>query len=298
MPSENVHLTDQELLLAVDDELSVRRSAQVRAHLDHCDDCRERIIRIEEKKADFVRIHRLTLDAKLPPIAGSRAQLRAELSELASRPVAWWRLLFRFNPAPRMAAYICMAVVVAIVGGKYIFKNQIFRELNPALIASSDVVIPNRSLTPGLTRQVAISDVCSMPHEEVVASVPHSLRQRVLREYGIVNARAADYEIDYLITPGLGGAEDIHNLWPEPYKAPRWNAHVKDALEEYLHKMVCSGKLDLPTAQHDIATNWIAAYKKYFHTDLPVALNSDPPRPLRLRKFIPQTVCSLLWIVI
>lgn len=276
MPSENVHLTDQELLLAIDDELSVRRSAQVGVHLDHCDDCRERIIRIEENIADFARIHRQTFDAKLPPIEGPRAQLRAELSELATQPVAWWRRLLQFNPATRMAAYICMAVFVAIVGGKHIFERQILRGLNPALIASSDVVIPNRSLTPGATRQVAISDVCSMPHEAVVASVPHSLRQQVFQEYGIVNARASDYEIDYLITPGLGGAEDIHNLWPEPYKAPRWNAHVKDALEEHLHQMVCSGKLDLPTAQRDIATNWIAAYKKYFHTDKPLSAEKQP----------------------
>ena len=83
MPSENVHLTDQELLLAIDDELSVRRSAQVRVHLDHCDDCRERIIRIEENIADFARIHRQTFDAKLPPIEGPRAQLRAELSRIS-----------------------------------------------------------------------------------------------------------------------------------------------------------------------------------------------------------------------
>jgi Putative zinc-finger len=276
MPSENVHLTDQELLLAIDDEFSVRRAAQVRAHLAHCDDCRKRIIRIEENIADFARIHRQTFDAKLPSIDGPRAQLRAELSELAIQPVVWWRRLFQFNPAMRMAVYICMAVFVTIVGGKHIFERQILRGLNPALIASSDVVIPNRSLTPGATRQVAISDVCSMPHEEVIASVPHSLRQRVFQEYGIVNARTADYEIDYLITPGLGGAEDINNLWPEPYKTPRWNAHVKDALEEYLHQMVCSGKLDLPTAQRDIATNWIAAYKKYFHTDKPLSAEKQP----------------------
>ena len=40
---------------------------------------------------------------------------------------------------------------------------------------------------------------------------------------------------------------------------------MKDTLEENLHKMVGAGKLDLPTAHHDIATNWIAAYKKCFH---------------------------------
>jgi hypothetical protein len=39
--------------------------------------------------------------------------------------------------------------------------------------------------------------------------------------------------------------------------------------------MVCAGTLDLATAQHDIATDWIAAYKKYFHTDKPMVLRSS-----------------------
>jgi hypothetical protein len=108
-----------------------------------------------------------------------------------------------------------------------------------------------------------------MTHEEVVAEVPTSLRQKVFQEYGIVNANAGDYEIDYLIAPGLGGVEAISNLWPEPYTSRTWNAHVKDALEERLHEMVCAGQLDLSTAQRDIAADWIAAYKKYFRTDRP-----------------------------
>jgi len=33
---------------------------------------------------------------------------------------------------------------------------------------------------------------------------------------------------------------------------------------------VCLGNLDLSTAQREIATNWIDAYKKYFHTEAPV----------------------------
>jgi len=94
------------------------------------------------------------------------------------------------------------------------------------------------------------------------------------QEYGIANARPEDYEIDYLIAPRLGGTEDIHNLWPEPYRGRVWNAHVKDAPEERLHEMLCSGQLDLHTAQHDIATDWIAACKRYFHTKKPLLLNS------------------------
>jgi hypothetical protein len=103
-----------------------------------------------------------------------------------------------------------------------------------------------------------------MPHEQVVSDVPAFLRQQVFREYGIVNPRPGEYEVDYLIAPGLGGAEDIHNLWPEPASSSAWNAHVKDALEERLHELVCAGRLDLPTAQKAIASDWITAYKTYF----------------------------------
>ena len=113
-----------------------------------------------------------------------------------------------------------------------------------------------------------------MAHKEVVGEASTSLRQEVLQKYGIVNAQASDYEIDYLIAPGLGGVEDIHNLWPKPYTSRRWNAYVKDALEEHLQQLVCAGELDLSTAQRDIATDWIAADKKYFHTHRPLSLHS------------------------
>jgi hypothetical protein len=106
-------------------------------------------------------------------------------------------------------------------------------------------------------------------------NVSDSVRSAVFQEYGLAGAHAADYEIDYLIAPGLGGTADIHNLWPEPYSTAAWNAHVKDSLEEYLHDSVCAGKLDLRTAQSDISHDWIAAYKKYFHTDKPLAASAS-----------------------
>ena len=42
-----------------------------------------------------------------------------------------------------------------------------------------------------------------------------------------------------------------------------WNAHTKDQLEYKLLQLVRSGQVDLHTAQQEIATDWIAAYKKY-----------------------------------
>jgi hypothetical protein len=100
--------------------------------------------------------------------------------------------------------------------------------------------------------------------------VAASLQRKVFEEYGIVAAEPRAYEVDYLITPALGGADDIRNLWPQSYSAAVWNARVKDALEDRLHDLVCEGNLELATAQHDISSDWIAAYKKYFHTDGPL----------------------------
>jgi hypothetical protein len=91
----------------------------------------------------------------------------------------------------------------------------------------------------------------------------------VFQEYGIPGADPRAYELDYLVTPALGGADDIHNLWPHSYSA-LWNARVKDALEDRMREMVCHGTLDLSEAQREIATDWISAYKKYFHTDRPL----------------------------
>jgi hypothetical protein len=139
-------------------------------------------------------------------------------------------------------------------------------------------LLPNRSLTPGATRPVAIADLCSANHDQVIRSVSDTVQQRVFQEYGIRDEHLEKYEVDYLITPGLGGADDIKNLWPEPRYNTRWNSFVKDQLEDYLHQSVCGGKLNLETAQKDVASDWISAYKKYFHTDEPLSRSSalDP----------------------
>jgi hypothetical protein len=132
-------------------------------------------------------------------------------------------------------------------------------------------VLPDRNLTPGAIRLVGVSDVCSAQTALTTDSVPADVEQTVFAKYGMPHARPQDYELDYLITPELGGATDIRNLWPEPHSSV-WNSYVKDELETHLRQLVCRGKLDLPTAQHDIATDWISAYKKYFGTDHPLAV--------------------------
>jgi hypothetical protein len=276
MLTKDLHVSRQEMLLAADGELPSRRATQVRAHLAACWDCRARMAEIESAIATFARAHRQTIDPQLPPIGGPRALLKAQLAELASkREGRSWRSVFQFTAVTRAASLLCVAVLIAAVVGTHLLQRSTRRGTNSMVAPFERGAVPDHSLTPGATRSITVSDVCTLAHEEVVRDVPTSLRQEVFQEYGIVNARPDDYEIDYLIAPGLGGAEDIRNLWPEPYTSAIWNAHVKDALEENLHQMVCAGKLDLSTAQHDIATDWIAAYKKYLHTEKPIMVRSS-----------------------
>ena len=207
-------------------------------------------VELEGAIADFFRLHSTTLDPQVPPAVGGRAMLKAQMAGLTSESAGrrgWafpthWVALVGSALAALLAVYLAMP-----------------ERAGP---------VPRHQLTPGAVRQVMKSDVCSATSAQA-SIVPVSLQRRVFEEYGIRNARPDAYEVDYLITPELGGAADIRNLWPEPYASTVWNARVKDALEQRLHQMVCNGQLDLATAQHDIASDWIAAYKKYFNSSEP-----------------------------
>ncbi len=250
MPPEDGHLSDQELVLAADGELTPRRDARVRAHLAACWQCRTRLRELEGAIADVVHLHSASLDSRIPPAAPARAMLKAELADIASRTVKLppW---FRPGRWPALVALAALLLVIYVV----------------AIPRHAESPVPSRKLTPGAVRNVAKDEVCSVNAQ--ASMVPVALQRRVFEEYGIANAPQNAYEVDYLITPELGGAADIRNLWPEPYSATVWNAHVKDQLEDRLHQLVCGGQLDLATAQHDIATDWIAAYKKYFNSNRP-----------------------------
>lgn len=50
---------------------------------------------------------------------------------------------------------------------------------------------------------------------------------------------------------------------------------MKDALERKLHELVCAGQLDLKTAQHEIASNWIEAYQKYVGKSPPARVTPE-----------------------
>jgi hypothetical protein len=76
-------------------------------------------------------------------------------------------------------------------------------------------------------------------------------------------AAAAEEHVSAGLRHRAGGSNDIRNLWPESYRTEPWNAHVKDKLEDRLHELVCAGQIRLSEAQRAIATDWIAAYRRF-----------------------------------
>jgi hypothetical protein len=265
------HLNDEDLLLAIDGELSGARAKRAEEHLAECWDCRVRKQNLEKMIGNFVEARHAEFDPQVQPSAGLRALLKANLEQIAAEPPLKEKVpvtAFRSTRVRRalVIAFATAAAITVIVGGVERIRIQ-----NSAVYAEGPLE-PRPNLTPGAVRALSAAEVCSAGVEESkkVLVIPASVREEVFREYGMSAARPQNFEVDFLITPELGGSNDIRNLWPEPYRAPVWNAHVKDQLENKLRDMVCHGDIDLATAQHDIAADWIVAYKKYFHTDRPL----------------------------
>ena len=270
MQQYDSHIGDRELLLAAGGELSVARAAEIRDHLAGCPSCWMRNAALEQTLADVVQAHHREFDGMLPSdgkIAGLAARSpganRRRRTGRRRCPGTDWR-------GPRRWSWL-LATVAMLAGWP----------ARRGVVPAAEFA-PNAAWTPGSVRPLTRDAVCSAPdRDEPGPVISAAVAREVFRRYGIRNPRPRSYEVDYLIPPALGGSDDPRNLWPQPYSAGVWNARVKDALEDRLRALVCEGKLDLATAQNDLARDWIAAYKKYFRTGTPlldhVAFVKDRP---------------------
>jgi len=262
------HPDDERLIRALDRELALAELDDVRRHLAGCPACRKRADALAVAGAAFERAYRGGPAAAGSPIDFARVRLKARLAEEEGpeKRSAWSPL------SGRSWATALLVVLVAVLCVRFASVSIHPRDSRQGFATASGPLVPDARLTPGAVRSLNATELCAAggPAEN---RPPRPLQQAVFHEYGIDGAAPDGYEVDHLITPALGGSDDIRNLWPESYSS-EWNAHVKDELEDYLHSQVCTGKIDLSTAQREIATNWIAAYQRYFHTDQPLHRNS------------------------
>ena len=138
--------------------------------------------------------------------------------------------------------------------------------------------LPDPALTPGAINPAVAQEnigetICVRGWTRTVRppqEFTYQLKRRQMREYGYFGRRLGDFEEDHLVPLDLGGApDDPRNLWPEPREtADGWTADRKDELEAALARLVCERRVSLAAAQAAIASDWIAAYRRYV-TDAP-----------------------------
>jgi hypothetical protein len=126
------------------------------------------------------------------------------------------------------------------------------------------LIRPNVS-TPGYTRALSRDAVCSTRWGLDRRHVTETMKRQVAAAYGVPWADRHQYEFDHFIPRELGGADDVRNLWPEPLTGAH-NAHMKDRLENALHRRVCAGEMSLADAQESIRTDWVASFRLYVNT--------------------------------
>lgn len=141
------------------------------------------------------------------------------------------------------------------------------------LISSTEAraasVVLDPTLTPGHAASTDIAEVCSpvVKHTRIARSA----RAAVLDSYGL-SAATHEFHVVRLIPPSWGGDDTIENLLPMDPTDERLKAN----LAWKGHQEICAGRLDLKTAQTDIATNWRAMYNRLCHE--PGSCNFEPRR--------------------
>lgn len=127
--------------------------------------------------------------------------------------------------------------------------------------------LPDSTLTPGLADSTKTQDIiCAKGYTTKSVRPPASYTTKLKHQQLASGYKENDpyAEEDHLISLELGGdPRNPLNLWPQPWNSPTGNgAKKKDALENRLHKLVCTGQMTLLQAQSCISTNWILCYER------------------------------------
>lgn len=258
MFSRSTHPSDAELVTLIDGEVPEATRRSLERHLATCAPCAHRRASLQSFSLAVNALTASTGREDGRPDVVVRQRLGRALAADSARD----RASNRFRTAgPWWAAAAACLVALAVLTRPWLASH----DARPSVIETD--ALPIASLTPGATTAITAKELCSGLRR--TPPITAGLRAQVLRLYQMEQEPPERYELDYLITPELGGATDARNLWPQRYGERRWNARVKDQLEDLLPQLVCSGRLDLATAQREMAKNWVSAYQRHFGTDEP-----------------------------
>jgi hypothetical protein len=133
-----------------------------------------------------------------------------------------------------------------------------------SLTAKAQVPVKG-AINPDVTQNNIQTTICVPNYTKTIrpkASYTNKLKLKQMKDFALTG-KPLDYEEDHLISLELGGhPTSPDNLWPQPWAGSE-NAHMKDVLENRLHKLVCAGIIELDEAQTMISTDWEATYREF-----------------------------------
>jgi hypothetical protein len=166
--------------------------------------------------------------------------------------------------------WLCLSVRFAVThfGGKshvrklmLVLLFSLALALSPKSCKAQHPLLPDLDLTPGVVRTQDAGQICAKSFRtKPYRKTTQAMKRHVCAAYHVKACpKAKKMEIDHLVPLELGGLDDERNLWVQ--FAPEF--HYKDHLENYMKVQVCSGKISLPDAQHELMTDWPASYEKH-----------------------------------
>lgn len=149
-------------------------------------------------------------------VAGTRALLKAHLAQLSATERIQTPSWFAF---PRGFAWTFAATACGFLAlGSFLIRSDSARQ-SQSRYRAVIVSIPDSTLTPGAALLVNREAVCAQPNIKNKA-VPAALQMKVFEEYGIAGAEPRAYEVDYLVTPALGGRMTFTTSGRTPTQRP------------------------------------------------------------------------------
>ncbi len=119
------------------------------------------------------------------------------------------------------------------------------------------------ALNPDVRPDTLEQTICVVGYTKSIrpsTSFTNGLKFSLLREAGLAEAQAGEYELDHLVPLAVGGhPRSLDNLKLQPWP----DAKRKDRLEAKLQCLVCTGQVPLAEAQRAIYEDWQAAYHRY-----------------------------------
>lgn len=138
--------------------------------------------------------------------------------------------------------------------------------VNCTAIVMNGLPLPDRSCTPGavgdrVTQDNIDTTICAPNWTDTIRpSGTEAAKTRLMIAYDIPIAARSTTELDHDVPLGLGGADDVSNLWVQRSDLiGSGSTNSKDSVERALIRAVCARRVTLSAARAAIAANWTTA---------------------------------------